>query len=280
MATRIEFLHCKEDILEFVSFMYANDCYISHRNPHKCNVILSMELAANALCSDLFSPFGTYYIGKGSNRRLLDLVSCGRQGHPRNLGKWGRISGVITCEDKSNVEAYSAFKLIKAYFQRNYVYQRYNGNARMNCFFGPKYLRLDKEYSENPEPNGMCPGYLRIVCIPEQHNIVCELIEDVCSTKQAIHIISSEWNKYWKDPDLLEVRTEFLYDVSRMDFDKFARLAYTIAGNSKMTNMRNSRRYMSASADWPLNFLKKEKKRNMSFVIENPFSPRTHHAEM
>ena len=272
MALRIEFLQSKDDVHSFVAFIYTNGYHIRHRNPQKCNDILSIDRAANALCGDLFGPGNTYYIGKGNDKDLLGLVSCGRQGHPRNLGKWGRIAGVITCEDKGNAEAYYVFKLIKSFFRRTYIYQRYNGNARMSCFWGPNYLRLDKEFLEKPEPKETIPGFLRITCLPEQQRMVSMLIEDICLANQAIRISSSEWNQYWRDPELLEARTEFLCDSTQIDWDKFVSLALIIAGNTKMTNMRNSRRCMSASADWPLSYLRENKYRNMSFVIENPFS--------
>lgn len=273
MALTIELLYAKEDVPDFVAFLYSNNCFIRHRNSQKCTAILSLERAVNALVSDLLAPFGTYYIEKENHPQLLFFDSCGRQGHPRHLGKWGRCAGRIVWDDKDNIEAGELFRLIKNYIKKTYFYQRYNGNAKMRCYFGPHYQKLDNEYAQNPDADGTCPGYLRIICSPLQKAYITEMIDRILSSHGAIFQISSSWHQYWEDFELLELHVEFSYVGTLFDYNDFQQIAFAIAEKSSITRMSDSRNHMAAAAHSPLHMIKYGDGINMSFVMERLWQP-------
>ena len=268
MAMSIEFLYAKEDIPDLVYFLYANDCYISHRNSCKCNDILPQNRAINALISDLCTPFGTYYIGRKNNTRLLLFDSCGRQGHPRHLGKRGRYAGKIVCDDRTHCDANDLYKLIKNYFKKNYSYQRYNGNARMSCYFAPNYLNFEKMYAQNPDPEGMCPGYLRIICASSQKQNYDKIIESIFSDN-AFDKIFIEWHRYWEDDELLELQIDFLYNSEKIDYEAFQCLSNKIVDKEYLTNMINNKLHMAAGVHTQLGMIKRNICINMSLVMEH-----------
>lgn len=272
MAVSLEYLHAKEDIPEFIVFLYSIGSYIRHReNPYICQDILSQDRAVNALIDDLSASFGTYYIGKGNNAELLSLDSCGRQGHPRNLGRRGRFAGRIICDNKDDSEAMELFRQIRNYFRRTYNYQRYNGNARMSCYFGPHYQRLDNKYAIHPDAEGVCPGYLRIICREMHKESVSNLVAGVFSEyKAAIPYVSSEWCNYWQDTNLLELRVELLYHSSMIDYDKFLKIACVLHESSYIVNAKNCKLYMSAPAYYPLDMVKNDGRKRIFFIMEHP----------
>lgn len=271
MARSIEFLHTEEDIPEFVSFLYMNDCYIWHRNSTKCQNVLLQEQAVCALTSDLFSPFGTYYIGRSENRQLLLLDSCGRQAHPRNLGKRGRYAGRIVCSEQTDLAAISLFKLIKSYFCKCYHYQRYNGAAKMRCYFAPHYMRLDEEYASAPDVVGICAGYLRVICMPSHKEYISNLTANVFGKYPAITVVSTKWHSYWEDGELLELQVALQYRSDNFSFEMFKEAAYSLADYYPLSNLRDRATEMSAAAHHTINTLKTEKQINMSFVMEHPW---------
>jgi hypothetical protein len=258
MAITLEFLHASEDILDFINFLYDNNCVIRPRSGDCCDVQLDRTSAIASLSSDLFAAIGTYFIETTAEKELLALDSCGRFSMPRYLGKRGRMAGRIICENKHNEVAMTLFEEIKKHFRKNYHYQRYNGQARMSCYFAPHYLVQDQKYRSMPDPEEYCPGYLRIICVKESKESIENLLVQTMNLYPAITITTQNWYPFWPNSSHLEFRAELMYDPRLLSYDTFTLLVNQLAGGIKGIRFLNNRYSMSASVEWPLHALQQD----------------------
>ena len=261
MAITLEFLHASEDISDFINFLYDKNCVIRPRSGDCCDAQLDRTSAIVSLSSDLFAAIGTYFIETTTEKELLALDSCGRFSMPRYLGKRGRMAGRIICENKDNEVAITLFKEIKKYFRKNYHYQRYNGQARMSCYFAPYYLVQDQKYRSMPDSEEYCPGYLRIICVKESKESIENLLTHTMNLYPAITITTKNWYPFWPNSSYLELRAELMYDPRLLSYDTFTVLVNQLAGGIKGIRFLNNRYSMSASVDWPLRALQQDSQR-------------------
>ena len=169
----LKFLQAREDIIAFVDFLYAKNYCIARSGGTLEGMLLDEQAAKDALISDLaISMRGVkYWIIVDAQYIILDMLSCGREAHPRCTDRMCRYPGFIShCYGREKTErGESLLKEIKKFFKKEkYVFQHCQRFGRECCFFGPHYQTLDEEYAQNPEPTWLCPGYIRIVC-PQRH---------------------------------------------------------------------------------------------------------------
>lgn len=245
---RLEFLQAKGDIVEFIDFLYDQGYYLSQSCGKMSGIILDRQSAKDAQISDLVIYSAVYWIGRGSEPKLLEIIGCNRQSHPRCVGRMGRSAGVIgICHGgepiPASVELYNS---IKKFFKRNYTFQRYNGNARTSCYFGPFYKAAEEIYLQNPEPAHICPGLVRLVCTQDSVEIVQERLQSTLPLYPAIEGSTPVWKKDRDDYGKMELYTSFLCDRSKFDVAQLKELTGKLSCEKSRIIIRNEKRYMAS----------------------------------
>ena len=225
----LKFLQAEDDIIEFVDFLYNQNYCLARSGGMLEGILLDKQAAKDALISDLtISMRGVqYWIIADAQHIILDMISCGRESHPRCMDRMARYSGYIShCYGREKTEQGEALlKEIKKFFQKEkYVFQHCQRFGRECTFFGPHYQKVDEEYANNPEPTWLCHGYIRVVCAPECMDTVMQRMEAVVAQQTAI-TYSAPVCKHARDQkDHLEVYMSFLCDRRQFDIQDLTEL--------------------------------------------------------
>lgn len=228
----IRFLQAKEDIHAFVDFLYEHGCVLSRSGGPLEGVILDRRAAKDSLVSDLSVSMrgaGYWIIITTEDRAyiVLDMLSCGRESHPRCTDRMCRYPGIIShCYGREKTEQGEVLlKEIKKFFKKEkYVFQRCQRLGRECSFFGPHYQKLDEKYKQNPEPTWLCPGHIRIVCATEYLDTVTRRMEEVIAHYPAI-TYGVPVRKHARDhKDHMEVYMSFLCDRRQLGLRELVEL--------------------------------------------------------
>lgn len=246
----LEFVYSMEDIPNFVGYLYDNHYYLSRGAGLYKGKILSEIDANSALSSDLlFSGTKMYWVGNKKKSRIMQFSSCGKESHPRYLGKQGRSVGLFSqsgeIEDKS--EALVLQKSVRAYFRKNGSFRPYNEIARMSCFFLRNYIELDERYALKPLPNNICHGAIRILCIKSQTEYYTNKINDVLHGFQGVDPDNLLVHKYWGEHQLTEICADFLCNRDCFLLSDLEQMIRTISDNNKAVIM-NQKLHMLAKS--------------------------------
>ena len=209
---RLEFLQAEEDIRAFLNFLYGEDAFLVRQGQ-----ALSEERAFDGLNLDLYLTGGVYDICR-DGERLLSMNSCSRDSHPRKLGKKGRQAGMIS-EISSSENATILIRQIKKYFLKHYTRAHYNGVARMVCYFGEHYAKLDADYQNHPEKDNICPGLIRILFEDDLFEEIRSTVTKTLADYPAIVIVEITEGKDWQQPERNEMRVVLSCDHSAFCFD-------------------------------------------------------------
>lgn len=217
----LEFLQSEEDIREFVGYVYDRGYLLTRRCGPKQGTPLDRDAAISMLAHNLYMGWGTYLIGTAERPKILSLDSCGPEAHPSRLGNWGRIAGRIAHYDRDDPEEKALMKLLRSYFRKHCKFQRYNGAARMSCHFGPHYLELEAAYFADPRHDGLCLGYLFLLCRPGQADQKIRQVAAVLGTLD-IQDVRITALPYWDDPRLSALHVPFLYHAPAFSETEYA----------------------------------------------------------
>lgn len=225
----LKFLQAEGDVVEFIDFLYNQNCCIARSGGILEGVLLDKQSCKDALISDLtISMRGVQYWVVANNRSIiLDMVSCGRESHPRYLGRIARYPGIIShCYGREKTaRGEELLKDIEKYFkQKNYTRKSCQKLGGERSFFGPHYKKLDEQYALQPEPNWLCPGYVRISCPRDCLAVARGRMEQVLGQYPAI-TPSSPVCKYARDhKENIEVYIGFLCDRRVFGLQELIRL--------------------------------------------------------
>ena len=228
----LEFLQAEEDIREFVGYLYDRGYLLTRRCGPKQGTPLDRDAAISMLAHNLYMGWGTYLIGTAERPKILSLDSCGPEAHPGRLGNWGRIAGRIAHYDRDDPEEKALMKLLHSYFRKHCKFQRYNGAARMSCHFGPHYLELEAAYFADPRHDGLCLGYLFLLCRPGQVDQNIQQVAAVLGTLD-IQDIRITALPYWEDPRLSALHVPFLYHAPAFSETEYAAVLSALSDGEK-----------------------------------------------
>lgn len=232
----IEFLYASEDIPSLVTYLYDNGFFLSRSAGIYRDKPLSSTEAESSLDSDLYFP-GTkvYWIGNEKSNHLLQFVPCGKQCDPCYVGKQGRAAGFLSTKSQVNTDSDSVIlqKLMRQYLKKHGIFQRYNGNARMNCFFLPNYRLKEERYLQNPYPDYLCLGTGRVICYRQKSVEIINKLESISIHFSAIQNCSLNIRDYWVNKDLEDIRFAFLCDHNLFTYLDFQRLIRWLSDNQK-----------------------------------------------
>lgn len=254
----IRFLQAKEDIHAFVDFLYEQGCVLSRSGGPLEGVILDRQAAEDSLVSDLsVSMRGSGYwiitTVKAQAYIILDMLSCGRESHPRCMDRMGRYSGYIShcCGMEKTEQGEALLKEIKKFFKKEkYVFQHCQRLGSECSYFGPHYQKLDGEYAQNPEPTWLCPGYIRIVCALEYLDTVMLQMETVIAQHTAI-TYSAPVCKHARDhKDHMEVYMCFLCDRRQFGIQELTELVDRLGYVPGRALAQKGKRYIKADTTY------------------------------
>lgn len=230
---RLEFLQSDGDIVEFVNYLYEQGLSISQRCKQMCDVELDRITAIHKLQHDLYTSWGTYFIGDEANKRLLMLDSCGPQSHPSKLGRQGRLAGVIGHVDKDNAIEKELMRLLRNYFRRNYKFLRYNGVARMSCYFGPHYLRMEADFFDDPRAEDLCGGYLCLICCSDRVEFEKERAANALN-RLDVQNVQISVRPYWNNPGQMQLHIPFLYYAPSFSVEEYSSVFSELSFNGRI----------------------------------------------
>lgn len=235
----LEFLQADGDIPEFVDYLYERGYALAHRCGPRRGIVLCRQDAIYALQDDLHTAWGTYVIGTPSRQQLLYLDSCGPQAHPSQLGRQGRFAGRIAFSAEKDPEAQQLMRLLRNYFRRTCAFQRYNGEARMSCHFGPHYQKEEAAFFADPRAEALCTGFLQVFYSPGQEDAeaAARLLDrpEICNARISVR-------PYWADHSLVQLHVPFLYDAERLDLAVGAALLAKLGGAGSSVRVRRESR--------------------------------------
>lgn len=218
---RLEFLQSDCDVDEFVTYLYEQGYSISHRCMQMRGIVMDRMTAIYELQYDLHRSFSSYHIGDSENNRILVMDSCCPQSHPSKLGRQGRLAGVIGHIDKENAQEKELMRQLRNYFRRKYKFQRYNGTARMSCYFGPHYQQMEAEFFADPRAENLCTGHLCLVCPAGSAEMEKE--RSVHALRQLdIQNIRVTVRPYWPNPAIVQLDIPFLYYAPSFTADAYS----------------------------------------------------------
>lgn len=251
----LKFLQTKEDAVAFVDFLYDMNYCIARSGGKLEGFLLDKQAAKDALTSDLtISMRGVqYWIIADAQYIILDMLSCGRESHPRCTDRMARYPGIISrCYGREKTEQGEALlKEIKKFFKKEkYVFQHCQRLGRECSFFGPHYQKLDEEYAQNPEPTWLCPGYIRIVCAPEYLDTVMQRMEAVIAQYTAI-TYSAPVCKHARDhKDHMEVYMSFRCDRRQFGTQELTELVDRLGYAPGRALAQQEKRYIKADTTY------------------------------
>ncbi|MBR5264209.1 MAG: hypothetical protein IKV50_05890 [Clostridia bacterium] len=136
-------------------------------------------------------------------------------------------------EISSSENATILIRQIKKYFSKHYTRAHYNGAARMVCYFGENYTKLDEEYQKHPEKDNVCPGLIRILFQDDRPEGIRDLVTKTLADYPAIVIVEITEGKDWQQPERNEMRVVLSCDHSAFCFDDLKRIMLELNGNQK-----------------------------------------------
>lgn len=247
----LEFLHAEGDIPEFVDFLYEKGYALSHRCGPRRGLNLSRQDAVYAMQDDLHTSWGTYVISGPRGNPVLHLDSCGPQAHPSKLGRQGRFAGRIAWPGEKTPESEQMMRLIRNYFRRNYTYQRYNGDVRMSCHFGPAYQKTEAEFFACPGANRLCTGFLQIICPAEQADGEARAAAGLLD-RPDVRDVRISVRRYWADHAWMQVRIPFLYDTEDFNCDGYVDLVARLCGSASAVRTQADHLFISVTNRIPV----------------------------
>lgn len=269
----IEFLYAAEDIPDLVDYLYDNGFFFARSAGIYKGKPLSPSQAESSLESDLFFPGSkVYWIGNEKSGQLLQFVSCGKQSEPYYVGKRGRDAGFLSTRPHSDMDfdAILLLKSMRKYLKKHATFQRYNGDARMNCYFLPYYRLKEERYLQNPYPDYLCLGTGRVICYSHQKMEMIKKLETVSSCFPAIQNFIPIMRDYWVNTDLSDIRFTFLCDHNNFSFFDFQRLIRWLSDNKKSVVANQKLQMFGESPPMPLAKVQMEQPHIMVF-LDNPW---------
>jgi len=268
----LEFLYAENDIPSFISTLYDNKYYLSRSAGLYKDQPLSYSDAASALRTDLQLP-GTkvYWVGKGDQIHLLQLTSCGKQSHPCYAGKQGRIAGFLSSETQPETasESSNLLKIMKHYLKGNGSFRRYNGNARMSCYFLTNYNKLDEAYLHKPFPDHICRGVMRVLCDETHKTDIIPKLDKAPEKYPAIEKNKMIVNENWANHDISEILFDFLCDRNLFSAADLQNLILWLSDGQKSV-MYNQKLQMIAESP-PMSFKNFPEEAQIVIFIDNPW---------
>lgn len=268
----LRFLHAKEDVIDFIDYLYAQGYSIARSGGVLEGVILDRQAAQAALISDLvLSMHGVNYwiVTNQENISyiLLELESCGRESHPRSADRAGRYSGIIAhCYGREKTEqSENLMKSIRRFFRKNYSFQHCQRAGRDCAFFGPHYQKLDEAYTKNPDPSWLCPGYVRMVGSPDMAVTMTEKLKEVLP-QYPLLTHGEPICKHARDhKEFMEVYVSFLWDHRKGDLSKLNEFVSRLDSAQGCAKGRDEKRYMIAE----ITYQNSEKQWSVYGLVDN-----------
>lgn len=242
---KLEFLQVEEDICQFVDFLYDHGHFLSRQVGDYSGVPIDRNDAKDIMIADLYITCArNYYIGSAQNPQLLFLSSCGGESHPRCVKRMKRYAGIIAhCIGRQDDPlTKQLFSEIRKFLKQHYAYQNVNED-RFKAYFGPHYLRLDAAYHANPEPTSLCPGYIRLSCLPQHLSVLRKKLQDLVDGHPEIR--GGEVRHYtWCDKkDTAEVYVSLLIDRTQLTFDDVIHVAEALLCQGSRMRVAREKRY-------------------------------------
>lgn len=231
----LEFLYAENDVPSLISALYDSEYYLSQSVGIYKDLPLSQIDAITALKTDLVLPgFTVYWVGRGENNQLLQFKSCGKQSHPSYVGKQGRVAGYLSISTRAEPsdEAAKLLKMMRQYLRKNGLFRRYNGSARMSCYYLPNYSQLEENYLQRPFPEYVCRGTIRVICESDQVAGFIEKLEQISKCYPAIENGNVFANGY-RGNKMSVICFEFLCNHKLFSFSDLMQMIQWISENKK-----------------------------------------------
>ena len=247
MKMNIRILQNRQDILEFVDYLYDIDCIVSPDAVTAQGMYMDRQETKDAWCADLIlSVFRVYNIGNVHNPSLLKYVSCGMFSHPRCALRMGRDFGEILLNEEciDDIEGKELLKRIKKYFAAGYTCQRYNEKVKQNCLFGPHYQIEDKAYLLNPHPDYLCPGFIRIRCDKQYLSCGHKIIEKALQRHPELEYADMVQDRCFDFDGIHEVYAGFLLDMRNNYANTIVQAAKTAVREGILLQVTEGKRHI------------------------------------